>query len=148
MVQQNESFDSKLFQEKHFKLLSGRLTIESIDAFVAGSPVFTLTKFKFIGKLDCRRVIYQYPNTINTFQWQICCLNSKTFSKILYLLIRNIKRKRKIRHPIHFLAQQKQPLNKKNSLTRYYSTYLHFPEGFLIIAKTTKGVRFHQYIIK
>ena len=85
MVQQNESFDSKLFQEKHFKLLSGRLTIESIDAFVAGSPVFTLTKFKFIGKLDCRRVIYQYPNTINTFQLPIWCLNFKAFSKILFL---------------------------------------------------------------
>ena len=32
-------------------------------------------------KLNYGRVFCQYPNTINTFQWQICCLNSKTFSK-------------------------------------------------------------------
>ena len=38
-----------------------------------------------------------------------------------------------------FLAQQKEPLNKQNSLTRYYSTYLRFLEGFLITMTTTQG---------
>ena len=31
---------------------------------------------------------------------------------------------------IHFLAQQKETLNKQNSLTHYYSTYFRFLEGF------------------
>ena len=34
-----------------------------------------------------------------------------------------------------FLAQQKEP----TSLTRYYSTYLRFLEGFLITMTTTQG---------
>ena len=55
-----------------------------IDVFVRGFPSFTKNEFKFIGKLDCRRVIYQYPNTINAFQLQICYLNSKIFSKIFF----------------------------------------------------------------
>ena len=37
---------------------------------------------------------------------------------------------------------------KQNSLTRYYSTYLRFLEGFLVTTGITQGVRFHQYIIK
>ena len=41
LVQQNESFDSKLFQEKHFKLLCRRLTVDSFYVFVRGSPIFT-----------------------------------------------------------------------------------------------------------
>ena len=47
-----------------------------------------------------------------------------------------------------YLAQQKEPLNKQNFLTRYYATYPRFLEGFLVTTTTTKGVRFHQYIIK
>ena len=39
-----------------------------------------------------------------------------------------------------FLAQQKEPLNKKNPLTCYYSTYLR---SLLVIATTTQGVRFY-----
>ena len=93
-------------------------------------------EFKFIGKLDCRWVIYQYPNTINAFQWQICCLNSKTFSKSLCFVIRNVRRTWKIRYSIHFLAQQKELLNKQNSLNRYYSTYLRFLEGFRFTTTT------------
>ena len=49
---------------------------------------------------------------------------------------------------LNFLAQQKEPLNKQNSLTRYYSTYLRFLEGFHVTIITTQGVRFHQYFIK
>ena len=71
-------------QGKHFKLLSERLTLQSFDVFVRDSPLFTLNEFKFKGKLYCKRVIYQYPNTINTFQRKICCQNSKTFPKILF----------------------------------------------------------------
>ena len=101
-------------------------------------------------KLDYGRVFCQYPNTINTFQWQICCLNSKTFSKknFFFLVICNVKRKLKIRYSIYFLVQQKEPLNIQNSLTRNYSTYLRFLEGFLLTTTTTQGVLFHQYIIK
>ena len=47
-----------------------------------------------------------------------------------------------------FLAQQKETLNKQNSLTRYYSTYLRFIEGFLVTTTITLVVRFCQYIIK
>ena len=47
-----------------------------------------------------------------------------------------------------FLTQQKETLNKQNSFTRYYSTYLRFLEGFLVITTTAQGVRFHQYIFK
>ena len=47
-----------------------------------------------------------------------------------------------------FLAQQKETLNKQNSLTGYYSTYPRFHEVFLITTATAQGVRFHQYIIK
>ena len=53
-----------------------------------------------------------------------------------------------IRFSIHFLVQQKEPLNKQNSLTRYCSTYIRFLEGFFVTTTTTQGVRFHQYIIK
>ena len=49
---------------------------------------------------------------------------------------------------IHFSAQQKEPLNKQNPLTRYYSRYLYFLEGFLGTTTTKQGVRFHQCIIK
>ena len=49
---------------------------------------------------------------------------------------------------VHFSAQQKEPLNKQNSLTRYYSTNLRLLEGFLATTTTKQGVRFHQYIIK
>ena len=51
-----------------------------------------------------------------------------------------------IRNVIHFLAQHKEPLNKQNSPTRYYSTNLRFFEGFLVTTTTTQGVRFHLYI--
>ena len=63
-------------------------------------------------------------------------------------MIRNVKKKRKIGYSIHFLVQQKEPLNKQNSLTRYYSTNLRLLEGFLATTTTKQGVRFHQYIIK
>ena len=119
-----------------------------VDVFVRGFPIFTWNEFKFIGKLECRRVIYHYPCMINTFQWKTCCLNSKAFQKCYFFVIYNVKRKWKIRYSIHFLAQQKEPLNKQNSLTRYYSTYLHFLEGFLVITTIAQGVRFDQYIIK
>ena len=52
-----------------------------------------------------------------------------------------------VRYSVLFLAQHKEPLNKQNSLTRYYTTYLRFLEGFLVTTRTTNGVRFHQYII-
>ena len=70
------------------------------------------------------------------------------FKKIYFFLIRNVKRKWRIRYSIHFLTQQEEPLNKQNLLTRYYSTYLRFLEGFLVTTTTTQGVRFHQYIVK
>ena len=41
-----------------------------------------------------------------------------------------MKKKSKIRYSGHFLARQKEPSKKQNSLTRYYSTYLRFLEGF------------------
>ena len=47
-----------------------------------------------------------------------------------------------------FLVKQKEPLNKQNSLTCYYSTYLRFLKDFLVTTTTTQGVSFHQYIIK
>ena len=62
---------------------------------------------------------------INTFQWQICCLNFNFF------VICNVKRKGKIRYSIRFWLNKKQPLNKQNSLTLYYFRYLSFLEGFL-----------------
>ena len=37
-----------------------------------------------------------------------------------------------------FLAQQKEPLNKQNLLTRYYFTYRRFLEGFLVTSTTHK----------
>ena len=49
---------------------------------------------------------------------------------------------------VHFSAQQKEPLNKQNSLTRYYSRYLYFLEDFLGTTTTKQGVHFHQCIIK
>ena len=65
--------------------------------------------------------------------------------KNLLFVIRNVKKKWKIRYSIHFLAQQKEPLNKQNSITRYSSTYLRFLEGFLVTITT---IRFCQCIIK
>ena len=47
-----------------------------------------------------------------------------------------------------FFGLPKKRLNKQNLLTRYYSTYLRFLEGFLVTMTTTQGVHFHQYIIK
>ena len=70
------------------------------------------------------------------------------FKNFIFFVIRNVKRKLKIRYSNHFLAQQKEPLNKQNSLTHYYSTYLCFLEGFPLTTTTTQGVRFHRYIIK
>ena len=93
-------------------------------------------------------VIYQYPNMINIFQWQICFQIPKRFQKSYIFVIRNVKRKWKIRYSIHFLVQQKEPLKKQNSPTHYYSTYLRFLEGFLVTTTTTQGVCFNQYIIK
>ena len=135
LVQQSESFHSKLFQGKHFKLLSQQITVESFELrlFARGSPIFIYNEFKFTG---LQEHYYQYPNRINTFQWLICCLNSKTFQKTFFV----------IRNVIHFLAQHKEPLNKQNSPTRYYSTNLRFLEGFLVTTTTTQGVRFHLYI--
>ena len=69
------------------------------------------------------------------------------FKNFVFFVIRNVKRKCKIKYSIHFSGQQKGTLNKQNSLTRYYSTYLRFLEGFLVTTTTTQGVRFHQYII-
>ena len=65
-------------------------------------------------------------------------------SNILFFVIRNVKRKWKIRYSIHFLAQQKERLNKQNLLTRYYSTYLRFLEGFLVTTTTTQGVHIRK----
>ena len=42
----------------------------------------------------------------------------------------------------HFLAQQKELLNKQNSLTHNYSKYLRFVKGFLVTTTATQGVRF------
>ena len=71
------------------------------------------------------------------------------FSKLYFFVIHNVKKKKwKIRYSIHFLDQQKEPLNQQNSLTRYYSTYLRFFQGFYVTTRTTQGVRFHQCIIK
>ena len=134
LVQQNESFNSKLLQGKHFKLRRERVTVESFDIFVRGSPIFTLNEF--------RRVIYQYSNRINTFQCKICCLNSKTFSENVIFVIRDVKRKWKIRYLICFLAQWKERLNKQNSPTCYYSIYLRFLEVFFVTKKTTQGYVF------
>ena len=46
-----------------------------------------------------------------------------------------------------FFGSAKRPF-KQNILTRYYSTYLRFLDGFLVTTTATQGVRFHQYIIK
>ena len=72
-------------------------------------------------------------------------MSSKHF---IFFLIRNVKRKWRIRYSIHFLTQQEEPLNKQNLLTRYYSTYLLFFEGVLVTTTTKQGVHFHQYIVK
>ena len=53
-----------------------------------------------------------------------------------------------MRYSIHFLAQQKEPLNKQNSVACYYSTYLRSIERFLVTTTATQGVRFHQHIVK
>ena len=42
------------------KLLNRRLKFGTFDVFLRGSTIF-------IGELDCKRVIYQYLKTINTF---------------------------------------------------------------------------------
>ena len=47
-----------------------------------------------------------------------------------------------------FFGSAKHFLNKRSSLTRYYSTFLPFLEGLLVTTITIKGVPFHQYIIK
>ena len=78
LLQQNEFFDSKLFQGKHFKLLSGRLTVGSLCKTF---PNFYIKWIQIYRKTRYRRVIYHYPNTINIFQLQIYFLNSKMFSK-------------------------------------------------------------------
>ena len=56
-------------RENNFKLLSQRLTVDNFEFFVRGSTNFTLSPnlldCKFTGKLDCRRAIFQYPNTID-----------------------------------------------------------------------------------
>ena len=62
-------------------------------------------------------------------------------------MIRNIKRKWKIRYSINFLAHQKEHVNKQNSFTRHYFTYLLFIQGFLVTTTTMQGVLFYQYII-
>ena len=49
---------------------------------------------------------------------------------------------------IHFLALQKETLNKQNSLTHYYSTHFRILEDFLVTTTITQGVSFHKYIIK
>ena len=71
-------------------------------------------------------------------------LKFQNVSNILFFVIRNVKRKWKIRYSIHFLAQQKERLNKQNLLTRYYSTYLRFLEGFLVTTTTTQGVHIRK----
>ena len=63
-------------------------------------------------------------------------------------MIRKVKSKWKIRYSIHFLAQQKEPLNKLNSLTYYYSTFLRFYEGFPVTMATALGLRFLLNVIK
>ena len=46
------------------------------------------------------------------------------FKNFIFLVIHNVKTKCKIRYANHFWAQHKEPLNKQNSLTCYYFTYL------------------------
>ena len=41
LLQQNESFDSKLFQG-NFKLMSSRVTFGNFNFFVRGSPIFNI----------------------------------------------------------------------------------------------------------
>ena len=108
-----------------------------------GFPKFYIKWIQIMEKLNCWRIIFQYPDSIRTFQCQTCCLNSKTFPKILFFVICNVKRKWSIRYSVHFLAQQKEPLNKQNSLNPYGSSYLRFLEGFLVTTTTTQGVSFH-----
>ena len=82
---------------------------------------FTNFYIKWI-QIYYRRIIFKYRNRINTFQWQICWLNSKLFLKILFFVICYLKRKWKIRYSIHFLADQKEIKNK----TKFtYSLLLH-----------------------
>ena len=54
----------------------------------------------------------------------------------------------KERYSIYFLDHQKEPLNKQNSLTGCYSTYLCFLEGILVTMTTTQAIRSNQCIIK
>ena len=47
-----------------------------------------------------------------------------------------------------FFGSAKRTFNKQNALTRYYSIYLRFLEGFLVTTTIPQGVRFYQYIFK
>ena len=83
-------------------------------------------------------------HTINTFQRQICCLNSRTFSKNLFL-IRNVKRKCYIRHKIlnSFFRSTKRTF-KETKFTYLLLLYIFsFPWKI-----SWQGVGFHQCIIK
>ena len=140
LVQQNESFDSKLFHGKHFKLLW--VTNSWGFWYLCKSfPNFYIKWIQIYRKTGLQEGYLSIPNTMSKFQ-------PKRFQKFYFVVIRNVKRKWKIRYSIHFLALQKETLNKQNSFTRCYSTYLRFLEGLLVTAMTTQGLRFHQYIIK
>ena len=104
---------------------------------------FYLTWIQIYRETEMQEGYFSIPHhMINTFQKQICCLNSTTFSNFF------LKKKRNGRYWIHFLAQQKEPSNKQNSLTHYYSTYLRFLKRFLTTTTTIQGVAFHQCINK
>ena len=148
LVQQNESFDPKLFQEKPSKLLSGQLTVESFDwclckrfdnFYIKWIQIYRKTGLQG-GYLSIPQHDYyiSMAKLLSTFQ--------NVFQNFIFLwfVIRNVKSKLKTRHSIHFLAQQKQPLNKQNSLTCYCSTYLRFLEAFLVTTTTTQRIRFHK----
>ena len=49
-------------------------------------PKFYIKWIKVSGKTRFRSVIYRYPNTINKFQWQIGCLNSKNFIFLWFVM--------------------------------------------------------------
>ena len=46
-----------------------------------------------------------------------------------------------------FFGSAKHFLNKRSSLTRYYSTFLPFLEGLLVTTTTIKGVRIPEYAL-
>ena len=141
-VQQNESFDSKLFQRKQLQTNESTTNSWEFRCLCKRFCNFYRKWIQINRETEIQEGYLSIPNhTINTFQRQ-------NVFKTNFFVIRNVKRKWKIRCSIHFLAQQKEPLNKQNSFTHYYATYLPFLERFLATTTTTQGVDFHKRIIK